>query len=504
MQVIVDNRIRLETSGMPREAVKAIKDEFRHNNPEYFRKRAIGIYTGNIQRTIGTYKLEEGGKLLTLPRGGLKRFRQILLEYDLEPEIIDNRFKGGQVDFSFDPSFKPRPYQIEAINAILAHETCLIQGGAGSGKTEIILSAIVAAGLRALVVVPIKRIFTQWVQRIEQRLHIPKKQIGVIGGGKFKLGDGITVGMKESVRNKLPKLRGLFGFVGLDECHHASAKTFIEVIDFFDAYYRVGGTATIKRQDLKHFLTHDLFGEIAFKITRDELEDLGFLTEVTLHVVNTSLEFDYLNETALQDAYADQFEDYEDLNAKERRKAARELELEAKDYPQYLDAISGDKDRNNLIYQWVRYEYDRGSKIVIFTKRRAQCELWKNNLARIGLECVIFWATNTVREEKRIERDLKRIKKGEVRIAIGTVIDEGIDMPAVDCGFITYRNAKNPGQLEQQAGRLARLFEGKDESRLYYFHDAQIERFEGDIKALQRSFKKVVIHDKPPKWKKLR
>ncbi len=505
LRLIVDNRIRFRKSDLPPGALDAIKKAFRYNNPDYFRKRNLGYYVGNVPRVIGTFRVDKEGGWVTLPRGGLKKLIGILEGYGFQCEVDDRCRQLSPVEFYLDPSVKLRPYQVEAAHEILKHKTCLIQGAPASGKTEILLAAIALVGGRAGVMVHDRNLFDQWVKRTESRLGIPAKEIGRVGGGKFKLGPRITVMMQQTARNRIDQLADYFDFLAADEVHHYAARTFLETVDAFTARYRVGASATIKRQDLKHFLTHDLFGEVVFEINRQQLVDLGYTTEIELHVVHTDFNYDYRNEAALRDFLADKFQDWEDLSPKERLEIADSLGMNRKDYPQYLDAIAKDSDRNNLIYRWVRREYDQGGTSIIFTKRRSQCQLWAERLAAVGLECVVFWGGNqTVKEQKRIQRDLQRLKAKQVRIAIGTVIDEGLNMPAVDAGFITYRNASNPGQLEQQAGRLARLFSGKDVGRLYYFHDSNVDFFNRDEHLLGKRFKRIVIHAKTRRRKKLR
>jgi len=505
MRLIVDSRIRLVKSKLPKGSLTKIKAAFRYNNPDYFRKRNMGYYTGNIPRVIGTFRVEDDGRFLTVPRGGFQKLIEILGEFGADYQVVDRRLWDNPVDFNFDPGFPLREYQEEAVSRILEAETCLIEGAPASGKTEILCAAIARAGGRAGVLVHDRNLFNQWVDRIQSSLHIPSKEIGRVGLGKFKLGPRITVMMQQTARNKVDQLKGYFDFLAADEVHHYAANTFLLTVDAIAARYRVGVSATVKRQDLKHFLTHDLFGDIVFSIDRQTLVDLGYTTEIELHVVRTDFNYDYKNEAALRDYFETAFTDYDDLTAKEKRDAAEQLEMPPKDFPQYLDAIAGDSDRNNLIYQWVRREYDKGSTCIIFAKRREHCQLWAERLKKIGLECVVFWGTKgKAGEAKRIQKDLQRLKARKVRIAIGTVLDEGINMPAVDAGFITYRNAGNPGQLEQQAGRLARLFTGKEVGRLYYFHDANIDAFERDERSLSKRFNRVVIHAKTRKRKKIR
>jgi len=500
MLVTLDNRIRLAISGLDKGFMKRVREEFKHNNPQFYKMRAMGRYTGNIQSKIATFDLSEDGKELSLPRGVMPKLVKLLEEQGLKiDEQVDNRKSGVPVQYEFSKDITLRDYQVDAVDAILKSETCLIQGAAGSGKTEIVLAAIARIGLKAIIIVNETKLFNQWIERIEVRLGIPKKEIGKVGAGnKFKIGEKVTVAMQQTAKNQVNKLCEQFGAFFLDECHHSSAKTFLALIDQFTAKYRAGFSATIKRQDLKQFLTHDMFGEIALDVSRSDLEDQGYLVPVELHVVPTKFEYDYLNRNFLIGLGHKRGFEIEDLNSEQRRKLCEKFDVAPREYPQYLTAVGSDIERNNLIYYWVKRELEKGSSCILFTKRREQCELWRDVLANIGIEVSIFWsAQGSKAEEERMATDLVRFKSGQVRVAIGTTVDEALDLPLVDTGFVTYRNATNPGQLAQQAGRLARLFKGKKEARLYYFWDRLIPKFSDDTNALRKHFRKMVVHEGP-------
>jgi len=212
---------------------------------------------------------------------------------------------------------------------------------------------------------------------------------------------------------------------------------------------------------------------------------------------------DYMNEEKLRDLDERGIIELDEMNLRAKREVSDQMDFDEAGYPNYLNAVAIDPERNNLIYRVVRSEYDKGSRIVIFTKRRYHCELFKKTMASVEIDVAIFWGSRTRKDDSRMDSDLDRVRAGEVRVAIGNVLDEGLDFPTVDVGIITYRNAKNPGQLDQQAGRLARLFKGKSNSRLYYIHDGRIERFKGDITTLKNHFKTVTIRPFPKRVRKI-
>ena len=510
-----------------------IRDKFLHPNPDWERARRLG-YRPNCPQYLKMWKWDDNNKsILSIPRGRLHELLNDLADAGIHAQVDDQRFWGPVAlypDFP-GPNFSLRDYQEEAIKTIMQWETCLIEGGCGSGKTEILLGAVARAKRKALILVPAKRLMTQWRRRITERLGVPQNEIGTIGGGtKFKIGKRITVAMQLSARNHLSKLIGQFGFVGLDECHHAAAKTYIEVLDTLACKYRVGVSATIKRQDTKHFLTYDLFGPIAYKIERQYLEARGDVQEVEVIVVPTDFEFDYMNRQGIKRlcktgkillnhlsaesrqkiakcsgaSWSKEIKEIcesgkvkiKDLVAKDRRRIANAMGWQPNDFKDYTSAAMFSRSRNKLIVNYVLKEVSEGNRCLLFTSRRDHCEIWQKGLKARGIETAIFWGTNKASESRQIEANLARLKSGDLRVGVGTIIDEGLNLPAVEAGFVLLRTAQHRGKLEQQAGRLARICAGKSSARLYYFWDQKIEQFKNDIKVLRHLFRLVHIDER--------
>ncbi len=475
----MSSRILIPTSKLSKLVISAIKGKFRHTNNTFHTLKRMGKPTYNVPRSIPTFVVQKGGGL-TIPRGGLETVTALLGEADI-PYLIQDETKErpAKEPFRFDPDFKFRPYQHAAIDEILEHRTCLLKGAAGSGKTEIILGAIAKANQVSGVVVSSTNLFEQWVERIEKRLRIPRKEIGQIRGGRKKwIGDQITVLMLQSATKMVDDLQGVFGFIANDEVHHAAARTNYNLIDSFDCAYRVGASAHIKRQDLRHPMTLDVFGSVRFEINREDLEQMGYLQKVDLIVIPTAFYFDYFHE----DFLAQNAPDIKDLASK--LAYGKHFTGSENNSVDYRTRQSEDRDRNNLIYSMVKAELAAGSTCAVFVKRIEQAKMWAEALERNGTPVALLWSGTKKREAKEM---IDRLKKREIKIAIGTVFEEGIDIPAMDAGFITYRTM-NAGLLEQMAGRLARKTTGKTRARLYVFWDRTIKRFAGDAEGLKRLF----------------
>lgn len=89
-----------------------------------------------------------------------------------------------------------------------------------------------------------KQLLEQWTERIEAFLGIPKRDIGVIGQGKSKIGKHITVATIQSLPKQIESVQNQFGTIIVDECHHVPAETFRNTIEKLEAYYLYGLTYT--------------------------------------------------------------------------------------------------------------------------------------------------------------------------------------------------------------------------------------------------------------------
>jgi superfamily II DNA or RNA helicase len=492
----ISNRIYFDKTEIPKPTLKLIKDRFRHANPEFYKKKNMGYYTGSTPRQIVTFRLEDDKKTISVPTGGLEDLLDILYEAELD---IDKLNISGQCLYTasyefFDEDFEFRQYQLDAIQEIVNRSCTLVRGGTASGKTEIALGAIAESGLKAGIIVHNRELFEQWIGRIKKRLGIPNNEIGRVGGGKFKIGDKITVMMQQTAYNKLDLLKNEFAFIVLDECHRTSARTFLACIDSFNARIKLGLTAWEKRQDGKQFLIHDMFGPVHIEVKKEYLKEQGFTTPVILHIVKTNFYFDYMWTDMFEELSSYEDIEFDSMSEKEKANYCEYKDLPRNNYNDYLVEAFKDIDRNNKIFKYVRKEVKAGNRCLIFSKRREYCTVWKDVLEKRNIPTTVLWGGGGNVEKRRINEDLAKLRSGEIMVGVGTIADEGLDLPAIEVGFIPYRNAKNFGQLTQQEGRFARLFEGKKSGRIYYFWDHRISRYRDDPKLLKKVFSEIIYH----------
>ena len=87
----------------------------------------------------------------------------------------------------------------------------------GVGKTVYGLYLIARRRQPALVVVHTRDLAMQWVERVEEFLGIPGREVGMIGGGRDKVGQAVTVATVQSVYSRARELRKRIGHPTLIE-----------------------------------------------------------------------------------------------------------------------------------------------------------------------------------------------------------------------------------------------------------------------------------------------
>ncbi len=152
--------------------------------------------------------------------------------------------------FDFDSNIELLKPQEIALEKVREKDFGVIVSPPGSGKTVIGLEVISEKRQPALIIVHRKQLFDQWIERIQDFLKIPKKEIGQIGNQKKKIGKHITIAMIQSLTRieDFSEISNAFGTIIIDECHHIPAKSFREAIVNFNAFFLYGLTATPKRK----------------------------------------------------------------------------------------------------------------------------------------------------------------------------------------------------------------------------------------------------------------
>jgi superfamily II DNA or RNA helicase len=439
LNISLSNNIRLSRRGLTTTLINFLKEELNFANSEFFIKKKSGR---NTFETARYFKLvEETESQIFIPRGFVGKLLRFCKESQIEFEFIDERMLSPSISYAFNASL--RNHQLGAIEAVSKKDYGVIVAPPGSGKTIIGLKIIADKRQPALIIVHRKQLLEQWTERIEAFLGIPKRDIGVIGQGKSKIGKQITVATIQSLPKQIESVQNQFGTIIVDECHHVPAETFRNTIEKLQTYYLYGLTATPFRKynDGKMIFTH--LGEIIANIQPAEIENYK---QAKIIIRNTVLNVPFNSKT-------DNFESLSKI-------------------------LVHDTARNKLILEDVKTELNKGKKAVIITERKDHIDTLYLFLKQ-SYEAITLSGEDSETSKKA---KWKILQEGnfQVLITTGQYFGEGTDLNNINCLFLVYPFSFE-GKLIQYIGRVQRseinptIYDYRD-YKIYYLNKLFLKR----------------------------
>lgn len=431
--------------------ISQIQDRLTFDNPEFQDREKRGFSTWSIDREITGCQVE--GDSLIIPRGFISQLLGILQRAGVAYRIDDRRRALPEVDFSFRGDL--RDFQIEALNTVTARSFGTLTAPTGSGKTVMGLAIIAKRRQPTLVIVHNKELLNQWIERAETFLGIPKKEIGIIGGGKKTIGEKLTIGIVNSVYPIAHEIREHFGFIIVDECHRCPSRTFLEAVTAFDSKYMLGLSATPWRRDgLSRFIFWYL-GDVVHEVDRAALIEDGHVLEAD--IITRETEF------------------------KSRYDASSQYSI-------MLSDLTQDQTRNSQIINDVIEEakHDTGVCLVL-TDRKAHCEALAEMITEQGIKAEVLHGDLSARDRQSV---VERLNTGFVRIlvATGQLIGEGFDCRDLTTLFLA-TPIKFDGRLLQYLGRVLRPAPGKGRARVFDYVDNEIGVLKNAARVRRNAYK---------------
>jgi hypothetical protein len=199
LNISLKNNVKLSRIGLTPILINFLKEELNFANSEFFIKKKLGR---NTFKTTRYFKLvEESECEIFIPRGSIGKLLRFCKESKIEFEFVDERKLSPSISYAFNASL--RNHQIVVIESVSKKDFGVIVAPPGSGKTVIGLKIIADKRQPALIIVHRKQLLEQWTERIEAFLGIPKRDIGIIGQGKSKIGKQITVATIQSLPKQI-------------------------------------------------------------------------------------------------------------------------------------------------------------------------------------------------------------------------------------------------------------------------------------------------------------
>jgi len=338
-----------------------------------------------------------------------------------------------------------RPYQEEALKSIndfseKGINKQLVVLPTGAGKTVIFshLPQFKKDSLPMLVLAHRAELLYQAKEKISwsnPELDIQIEQADNIAGYCDVVVASVpTLGRAESERIlKYPK--DYFKSIVIDEAHHAAAPTYRRILDYFNAPFVLGVTATPQRSDNTRLT--DVFDEIVYYKTIQDLIEDGYLCTLVGYRIKTDTDISGVA-TNEGDYVASQLEDAIDTPERNAHIVAA---------------------YNNLVPE---------SKAIVFCAGVKHANNLATSFASAQIKTeVILGATDS---DSR--RDiLARFRMGTTKVLINVgVLTEGFDEPTVET-IILARPTRSTLLYTQIVGRGTRLHEGKPHCTVLDFAD---------------------------------
>jgi superfamily II DNA or RNA helicase len=407
---------------------------------------------------------------LIIPRGMLDPLRHGFKELDIPVEWEDRR-SSDKIHGVWPPFDQYRSFQRPAAQRLIECQEGIVEAPAGSGKSVMGLEVIRRARERwNLVIVNEIGIARQWLAEAEDFLG-PDFGYGIIGGGEWSEGR-LTLATVQTLYAKLkdgtldPQWCAKWGVVLLDECHHQTADTFIQVMQLFSARVRGGLSATPnKTGDFE--AAQAVLGDVIHRTTRFELREEGILIRPTIEMVDTGFDYEYW-----PDHEATKAHEYECLKpgcplSGKRRHGHRN------NYQKMLSALVHDDSRNNIIAHKIQGRVGHPQIVVskqtnqLMQIRKAMEALGAGYSADFDTKVLMLTGNEDDYQRQQVKRDIMEI--GNV-VLLTTIADEAFNAPPLDTLHMPFPT-KNVGAIRQRVGRIERAWPDKLDAVGYDYID---------------------------------
>lgn len=412
-------------------------------------RAALTVVTRNIDGTEERCAVEVADGEVRIPRGAWTLLRDAVPGEAVDASGLSD---GAALIVPSMPSL--RPYQEDAVAALLSRRQGVVVAPCGSGKTVLALAAIAREGRTALVLVHTKDLAVQWTERCMESLGVVA---GLIGSGS-DMRQPVTVALMQSLvrwdSEDIRTLGAAFGTVVVDECHHVPCDTMAFLLSNLRCRRRWGLTATPEREDGLGTMMRWIMGSVIHRIGHDGLRAGGHIVGVRMEKVGTGWTAD-LKEIAEEGA--------------ERRGWSADLWDGEAPIPSWvwsdmLALLAGDEDRNRLILDIACREILDGRTVLILARMRSHCVELAAGVRAAGLDAEALTAGRTRKARAAI---LDALRDGSLRCVVATSLaDEGLDVPRLD-RMILASPSRSSAAAEQRIGRILRPHPEKDSPVLY-------------------------------------
>jgi len=465
IEIVKANMLYVPKAAISQRALNRLKRLASFKNPMFFRQQAMRLSTFGHPRVISC--ADETEEYLCLPRGCDIDLIAELEQFGVDVYFTNKTNHGKRIDVEFDGQL--RDEQSLALEQLLQHDTGILSGTTAFGKTVVAIKLIAERKVNTLILVDRISLLSQWEDRLSQflivhetspemRITTGKKNgrkkktslIGQLGAGKNNLNGIVDIAVMQSL-SRLGEVKDYvknYGMIIADECHHAPAFSYENILKTTNAKYVYGLTATPTRKDGHHPILFMHCGPIRY---RDNAKKQAEKRPFDHYIIPrfTSLRIP--------------------LDSNEKDVSIQEL---------YSEIVDNDF-RNQQIVEDVLNNHKQGRNCIILSSRTAHVELLAKKIREEVPDVLTLMGgmgTKTTREVFERITDIPA-DKNLIFVATGSFIGEGFDEPRLDTLFLAMPISWK-GTLQQYAGRLHRLFKNKKEVRIYDYVDIYVKMLE--------------------------
>ena len=455
----------IENEGLPSALKNKLIRLAAFQNPEFYKAQAMRMPVYDKPRVINC--TEDFSKHIGLPRGCADEAIHLLEDLGINVSIVDERIIGKPLKVTFKGRL--RDQQRLAVKELRKHDIGILSAATAFGKTVIAAKLIAVRKRNTLVLVHRRQLLDQWRAKLASFLGISESDIGQIGGGKKQANGRLDIALLQSLNRKgqVSDIVAEYGQVIVDECHHLSAFSFEQIMKRAKAKYVLGLTATPVRKDGHHPIVMMQCGPIRYRVfAKQEAAKRPFDHVMIPRSTNTTIP-DEREQPSIQEIYKLLVENHE---------------------------------RNAMIANDVLKAVHEGRSPILLTERTSHLSKLEELLAGRIRHIITLRGGMGKKQRDQIAKKLEETKDGEERvlIATGRYIGEGFDDPRLDTLFLVLPISWR-GTLQQYAGRLHRLYDGKREVRIYDYVDKKIPMLARMYERRLRGYKAIgySIQDEP-------
>ena len=450
MLTVVGSNIRI--SQPTPEIIDWVKTHLTMPNPEYQKKARMHLWTGNIPRQLLLYSMN--GDDLIIPFGCLRSILPLL-----EGKVTTQFSRPKRIDYGGEVPLYD--YQQEAVAAMVENHYGILQSPAGSGKTQIGIAIACALGEKTLWLTHTKDLLDQSKKRAEQ--YIDPALLGTITEGKVNIGKAMTFATIQTLCNvDLDLYRDEWEVILVDECHRVSGTPtavtqFSKVLNRLCARHKYGLSATVHRADGLIKATYAMLGEVVWTVPDEAVKSRVMTVEVLPVGTGIGLSPKFLNSDGTIN-YAKMITYLTDNDSRNQL---------------ILDDLTANRDHFNLILS-ERVDHLKFLYSQLPPDLKAQA-------------AVIDGKMTSKKQKAERAQAIEDMRAGTKRYLFATysLAKEGLDIPRLDRLYLATPQ-KDYAVIVQSVGRVARVFEGKQQPLVYDYVDA--------IRSLVKSYKNRCTH----------